>query len=106
MVKTLDRAGLHALLDVVIDEAEKDLGAKGGDGLSLQGAHGPHCSIMFVAGEHSLHIPRQVVLMSIEAFSLFVRIQGQQIHNMRGIPHDAMEKRIADKLKPQPPSPN
>jgi hypothetical protein len=106
MPKTLDRAALHALLDVVIDEAEKDLGAADGSGLSLQGAHGPYASIMFVAGEHSEYSPQQVVKMSLKAFDIFCRVQGTRIENRRGVSSNEMQDRMEKNLAPKPPSKN
>lgn len=105
MVRHLDRAGIHAMIDIAIDQAEADLAEADGHGISLQGANGPHFSCMFVAGEHPAFTPRQIVSKSME-FAAFMTSCASRVEHRKGLTPEETQVEMKKKLTPQPPSPN
>jgi hypothetical protein len=104
-VRRLDRAGIHAMIDIAIDQAEADLSKAGGFGISMQGANGPNFSCMFVAGNHSRLSPRQIVAKALE-FSGVMASFSTHVEHRKGLNNEETRVKMAEKLSPPPPSTN
>lgn len=100
-----DRVGLHAVFDLMIDEAQKELDASGGHGISIQQAGNALVSVILIGGDHQRFTPKILGSAATE----FIEVIASTMANVREaekMPQKEVMRRMAEKLAPKTPNPN
>lgn len=102
----IDRATLHALLDVALDRICADL-KDGRGGVVLQHMGGKDVSILVFAGHSCVLPPRAIGHACVEMASQLSEIlTDSPTLKTPGLNHEQTMELMREKLTPKPPSPN
>jgi hypothetical protein len=102
----IDRAALHALLDVALDRICSDL-QDGRGGVVLQHMGGTDVSILIFAGHSCTLPPRVIAHACVELASQLSEILTDSPSvKTPGLSHEQSMQLLREKLEPKPPSEN